>query len=165
MSNISIADGKKRSGSKNNTSEEKKSTYKFKTKELTFNCRQLSAMLSSGLTLVKALDILSKEQENDKAKAIWQEIYENVQKGESFSASLEAQEDAFPQFMKSMVNAGESSGQMDVIMKRLEAHYDKENKMNNTIRGALIYPIILPYTLFNESRLFFQSGIKIETNS
>ena len=143
MSNISIADGKKRSGSKNNTSEEKKSTYKFKTKELTFNCRQLSAMLSSGLTLVKALDILSKEQENDKAKAIWQEIYENVQKGESFSASLEAQEDAFPQFMKSMVNAGESSGQMDVIMKRLEAHYDKENKMNNTIRGALIYPIIL----------------------
>lgn len=143
MSNISIADGKKRSGSKNNTSEEKKSTYKFKTKELTFNCRQLSAMLSSGLTLVKALDILSKEQENDKARAIWQEIYENVQKGESFSASLEAQEDAFPQFMKSMVNAGESSGQMDVIMKRLEAHYDKENKMNNTIRGALIYPIIL----------------------
>jgi len=126
-----------------NTSEENRSTYKFKTKELSFNCRQLSAMLSSGLTLVKALDILSKEQETEKARKIWQEIYENVQKGESFSSSLEAQGDAFPQFMKSMVNAGESSGQMDVIMKRLEAHYDKENKMNNTIRGALIYPIIL----------------------
>ena len=126
-----------------NTSEENKSVYKFKTKEISFNCRQLSAMLSSGLTLVKALDILSKEQETEKARKIWQEIYENVQKGESFSSSLEAQGDAFPQFMKSMVNAGESSGQMDVIMKRLEAHYDKENKMNNTIRGALIYPIIL----------------------
>ena len=126
-----------------NTSEENRSVYKFKTKEISFNCRQLSAMLSSGLTLVKALDILSKEQETEKARKIWQEIYENVQKGESFSSSLEAQGDAFPQFMKSMVNAGESSGQMDVIMKRLEAHYDKENKMNNTIRGALIYPIIL----------------------
>lgn len=126
-----------------NTSEENKSVYKFKTKEISFNCRQLSAMLSSGLTLVKALDILSKEQETEKARKIWQEIYENVQKGESFSSSLEAQGDAFPPFMKSMVNAGESSGQMDVIMKRLEAHYDKENKMNNTIRGALIYPIIL----------------------
>jgi type IV pilus assembly protein PilC len=100
-------------------------------------------MLSSGLTLVKALDILSKEQENDKAQRIWVDIYEQVQKGESFSNALEMQGDAFPNFMKSMVNAGESSGQMDVIMKRLEAHYDKENKMNNTIRGALIYPIIL----------------------
>ena len=126
-----------------NTSEENRSVYKFKTKEISFNCRQLSAMLSSGLTLVKALDILSKEQETEKARKIWQEIYENVQKGESFSSSLEAQGDAFPQFMKSMVNAGESSGQMDIIMKRLEAHYDKENKMNNTIKGALIYPIIL----------------------
>lgn len=145
MSKISIAKGldTSKSGSKNNTSEENKSIYKFKTKELSFNCRQLSAMLSSGLTLVKALDILSKEQESDKARAIWVDIYEQVQKGESFSNALEMQGDAFPNFMKSMVNAGESSGQMDVIMKRLEAHYDKENKMNNTIKGALIYPIVL----------------------
>ena len=49
-----------------NTSEENRSVYKFKTKEISFNCRQLSAMLSSGLTLVKALDILSKEQETEK---------------------------------------------------------------------------------------------------
>ena len=126
-----------------NTSEENKSTYKFKTKDLAFNCRQLSAMLSSGLTLVKALDILSKEQENDKAKRIWIDIYEQVQKGESFSTALEMQGDAFPPFLKSMVNAGESSGSLDVVMKRMEAHYDKENKMNNTIKGAMIYPIIL----------------------
>ncbi len=146
MSKISIAKGDintSKSGSKNNTTEENKQVYKFKTKELSFNCRQLSAMLSSGLTLVKALDILSKEQENEKATKIWLDIYEQVQKGESFSNALEMQGDAFPKFMKSMVGAGESSGQMDIIMKRLEAHYDKENKMNNTIRGALIYPIIL----------------------
>lgn len=148
MSKVSIAkdsgfDKKAKSSSKNNTSEENKNVYKFKTKELSFNCRQLSAMLSSGLTLVKALDILSKEQENEKATKIWMDIYEEVQKGESFSTALERQGDAFPTFMKSMVGAGESSGAMDVIMKRLEQHYDKENKMNNTIRGALIYPIIL----------------------
>lgn len=130
-------------GQKENTSTENKSTYKFKTKELSFNCRQLSAMLTSGLTLVKALDILSKEQENDKAKKIWVDIYEQVQKGESFSSALEKQDDAFPPFLKSMVNAGESSGSLDVVMKRMEAHYDKENKMNNTIKGAMIYPIVL----------------------
>lgn len=129
--------------SRENTSETKKSTYKFNTKELSFNCRQLSAMLTSGLTLVKALDILSTEQENENAKKIWLDIYEQVQKGESFSRALEMQEDAFPPFLKSMVSAGESSGSLDVVMKRMEDHYDKENKMNNTIRGALIYPIVL----------------------
>lgn len=150
MSKISIAKDtalntakKGSSSSKDNTSEENKSTYKFKTKDLSFNCRQLSAMLSSGLTLVKAIDILSKEQDDEKATKIWVDIYEQVQKGESFSAALEMQGDAFPTFMKSMVNAGESSGAMDTIMKRLEAHYDKENKMNNTIKGAMIYPVIL----------------------
>ncbi|MBQ8121701.1 MAG: type II secretion system F family protein, partial [Ruminococcus sp.] len=104
---------------------------------------QLSAMLTSGLTLVKAIDILTKEQENDKAKAIWQDIYENVQKGESFSSTLEMHSGSFPDFLISMVGAGETSGSLDVIMTRMSDHYSKENKLKNTIKGAMIYPIIL----------------------
>lgn len=121
----------------------KKSVKKFKTSDLAFNCRQLSAMLSSGLTLVKALDILSREQPTDAAKAVWQDIYENVQKGESFSAALEMHSGTFPRFLISMVNAGESSGSLDVIMQRLSDHYAKENKMHNTVKGAMMYPMIL----------------------
>lgn len=121
----------------------KKTVKKFKTKELAFNCRQLAAMLTSGLTLVKALDILSKEQPNDASKAIWQSVYENVQKGESFSASLEMYKGVFPDFLISMVAAGESSGSLDVIMQRMSDHYAKENKMNNTIKGAMTYPLVL----------------------
>ncbi|MBE6850266.1 MAG: type II secretion system F family protein [Ruminococcus sp.] len=121
----------------------KKTTKKFKTKELAFNCRQLAAMLTSGLTLVKSLDILSKEQPNETSRAIWQSVYENVQKGESFSSSLEMYKGVFPEFLISMVAAGESSGSLDVIMQRMSDHYAKENKMNNTIKGALTYPIIL----------------------
>ena len=124
-------------------SDDSKSMHKFTTKELAFNCRQLSAMLSSGLTLVKALDILCKEQEKEVAKAIWRDVYENVQKGESFSSSLELHGDSFPQFLTSMVSAGESSGSLDIIMKRMSDHYAKENKMHNIIKGAMIYPIIL----------------------
>ncbi len=121
----------------------KKTVKKFKTKDLAFNCRQLSAMLTSGLTLVKALDILSKEQPTEAAKAIWQDIYENVQKGESFSSALEMHSGTFPQFLISMVSAGESSGSIDVIMQRMSDHYAKENKMNNTVKSAMMYPIIL----------------------
>ncbi|MBR6242577.1 MAG: type II secretion system F family protein [Ruminococcus sp.] len=120
-----------------------KSIYKFDTKELSFCCRQLAAMLTSGLTLVKAIDILTKEQENEKAKGIWQDIYENVQKGESFSSTLEMHAGSFPDFLISMVGAGESSGSLDVIMQRMSDHYAKENKLKNTIKGAMIYPIIL----------------------
>jgi len=128
---------------KESDSGDAKSIYKFSTKELNFCCRQLSAMLTSGLTLVKAIDILTKEQENEKARAIWQDIYENVQKGESFSSTLEMHAGSFPDFLISMVGAGESSGSLDIIMTRMSDHYAKENKLKNTIRGAMIYPIIL----------------------
>lgn len=120
-----------------------KSIYKFSTKELTFCCRQLSAMLTSGLTLVKAIDILTKEQENEKGKAIWQDIYENVQKGESFSSTLEMHAGSFPDFLISMVGAGETSGSLDVIMTRMADHYNKEGKLKNTVKSAMVYPIIL----------------------
>lgn len=128
---------------KESDSDNSKSIYKFSTKELAFCCRQLAAMLTSGLTLVKAIDILRDEQEKDKARAIWQDIYENVQKGESFSSSLEMYQGSFPDFLISMVSAGESSGSLDVIMQRMSDHYAKENKLKNTIKGAMVYPIIL----------------------
>ncbi|MBR3970797.1 MAG: type II secretion system F family protein [Ruminococcus sp.] len=120
-----------------------RSIYKFSTKELAFCCRQLSAMLTSGLTLVKSIDIMRNEQENDKAKAIWQDIYENVQKGESFSAALEMHRGSFPDFLISMVGAGEASGSLDVIMTRMSDQYAKENKLANTVKGAMVYPVIL----------------------
>jgi len=120
-----------------------KAIKKFKTQELAFCCRQLAAMLTSGLTLVKALDILSKEQPTEQARAVWQDIYENVQKGESFSESLQMYRGVFPEFLISMVSAGESSGSLDTIMQRMSDHYQKEQKMNNTIKGAMTYPIIL----------------------
>ncbi|MBQ4465473.1 MAG: type II secretion system F family protein [Oscillospiraceae bacterium] len=125
--------------------ESSKTIKKFSTKDLAFCCRQLAAMLTSGLTLVKALDILSKEQPTEQAKQVWQSVYENVQKGESFSSSLEMYRGVFPEFLISMVNAGETSGQLDVIMQRMSDHYAKEQKMNNTIKGAMTYPIILGF--------------------
>lgn len=125
------------------SSKKSNTLHKFKMEELAYNCRQLSAMLTSGLTLVRALDILYKEQVKEGPKQIFREVYEEVQKGSSFSDALKMQQGAFPNFMISMVQAGESSGSLDVIVKRLEEYYDKQNKLNNKIRGAMMYPIIL----------------------
>lgn len=125
------------------TGKNNQTLHKFKTAELAADCRQLSAMLTSGLTLVKALDILYREQEKKGPKQIYREIYEEVQKGQAFSDALKMQQGAFPNFMISMVQAGEASGSLDVISKRLEDNYAKEAKLNNKIRGAMMYPIIL----------------------
>lgn len=120
-----------------------KTIKKFKTKDLAFCTRQLAAMLTSGLTLVKALDILCKEQESEAARNVWRDVYENVQKGESFSDALEVHGSVFPTLFTSMVGAGEASGSLDIIMQRLSDYYANQNKIANTIKSAMIYPIIL----------------------
>lgn len=116
---------------------------KFKTKDLAFFSRQISTMLTAGISLVKALSILLNQQEDKKKKALLSEIYDDVQRGKSFSEALMAQGSAFPNLFVSMVAAGESSGNLDHIMQRLSSHYDSENKTNNKIKSAMSYPIIL----------------------
>lgn len=118
-------------------------TKRIKTKHLAFCCKQLSTMFSAGVNLIKALDILYKEQPNKHLKQIWLQVYEEVQKGKSFSEALKIQNNAFPAFFLSMVSAGESSGSLDIVMERLAEHYMKETKMDNKIKGALVYPIVL----------------------
>lgn len=76
----------------------KQSVHKFNTKELAFCCRQLAAMMTSGLTIVKALDILYKEEENKGAKDVWRSVYDDVQKGQSFTGLSIQEEEAFRTF-------------------------------------------------------------------
>lgn len=121
----------------------KKSVYKFKTKALAFSCRQLAAMMSSGLTIVKALDILYREEENKGAKETWLGVYEDVNKGSTFTEALEARKGSFPDFFISMVDAGESAGNLDITMQRLSDYYANSNKLNNKVKSAMTYPIIL----------------------
>lgn len=59
----------------------RKTIHKFSTKELSYDCRQMSAMMSSGLTLVKSLDIMCREQTKEAQKQIYREIYEKRSEG------------------------------------------------------------------------------------
>jgi len=49
----------------------------------------------------------------------------------------------FPEMLINMVEAGEISGQLDLVFKRMAIQFEKENKLNQKIRGALTYPIIV----------------------
>jgi type IV pilus assembly protein PilC len=120
-----------------------KVTFKYKTKDLAFLCRQLSSMLVAGISVVRALHIMLSQETNKKAKIVLTEIYEQVQTGRSLSEALLSKQGCFPNLFTSMVAAGEASGNLDMIMTRVADHYAKEHKINNKIKSAMIYPIIL----------------------
>ena len=117
--------------------------YKFKTKEVSFISRQLASMTSAGLSLVRALHILQEQQENKKAKAVLLDIYEEVQKGKSFSDVLYSKPGVFPDMFVSMVAAGEASGTLDAMLNRLSDHYANANKTANKAKSAMVYPMVL----------------------
>ena len=99
--------------------------------ELSDLCRQLSTLLASGVSLVRALTIISQD-----------EGISEVRKGSSLSDALEAQQ-VFPALMLGMIRAGEGSGRLDRVAERLAVHYEKAHQMNQQVKSALMYPMIL----------------------
>ncbi len=119
------------------------SRKKLKVKELALFCRKIGTMLHSGLTIVNALNVLYTTAKKGRAKEIFLNMYENIQKGSTLSETMYEQGKAFPPFLLSMVQSGESSGTLDTIMLQMSAHYEKENKLINKIKAAMVYPILL----------------------
>lgn len=112
-------------------------------KDLAVFCRQFQVMLNAGVPIVNSLDILKHQTEKKKFVEIIEDLYEQVQKGSTFSEALLNHKNVFPEIMISMVEAGEVSGNLDIIMERLSVHFEKEFKIENKVKGAMIYPIIL----------------------
>ena len=124
-------------------SKEIKSSQKVKLKPLAIFCRQFATLINSGITAIKALDILFQQTEDKVLKKHIGQIYEFVQKGDAMSDAFRRQGEAFPELFINMILAGESSGTLDGVLLRMADHYEKENKLKNKIKGAMIYPIVL----------------------
>lgn len=116
---------------------------KVKKKDMAVFCRQFHTMLNAGVSVVKSLDILERQTENKPLKKAISDVYENVQKGMTLSEALNENPKVFPSILISMVEAGEVSGSLDTIMERMSVHFEKEFKIDNKIKGAMIYPIVL----------------------
>ena len=111
--------------------------------ELSDLCRQLSTLLASGVSLVRALTIISQDEGISAGlRRIYESVLSEVRKGSSLSAALEAQQ-VFPTLMLGMIRAGEGSGKLDQVAERLAIHYEKAHQMNQQVKSALMYPMIL----------------------
>ena len=115
----------------------------LKTKDLVLITRQLASLLSAGITVVRALDMLYQQLDSKKAKKCIGEIYESVQGGRSLSEAFREQKGVVPSIMISMIAAGEESGRLDEVMERLAEHFQKAQKLKNKVSSAMVYPKIL----------------------
>lgn len=122
---------------------EKASAYRMKVRDVSLFCRQLSSMLSAGLMVAKAVDILYEREQNQKTKQSYLRLYEDIQKGLSLYEALKEQGQTYPILLVSMVHAGEMSGTLDEVMQKMSDHYEKEHRTLGKLRSALAYPIFL----------------------
>lgn len=116
---------------------------KLKVKDLVIFCNQFYVLLNSGVTVIKALDVIYQQTESKKIKAVVLKLYEAVQKGDMLSEAMRKQAPAFPDILINMVESGEASGKLDLVLSRMTEHFDKERKIRTKILSSITYPIIL----------------------
>lgn len=105
--------------------------------------RQLSSILSSGLTLMQALSILKEQVQNPIMKDVVSNIIADVQEGKTFADAIEKFPNIFSPIYIALIHAAESSGFLDKVLLRLADNLEKQEKLKGTIKGALMYPVIV----------------------
>lgn len=116
---------------------------KVKLKDIAVFCRQFYVMLDSGLSIGKALNILIEQCEKPKLREALIGVNGELKRGETLASSMRKRKDVFPNLLTSMIDAGERSGNLDIILKRMAEYYEKETKIRGKIKSAMIYPIVL----------------------
>ncbi len=105
--------------------------------------KQLATMVGSGVPLIQSLGILEKQQSSRGFRRTLKLAREAVEGGESFSAALTKFPKIFDPLYTAMAAAGEASGNLDVIFKKLVSYIEKADKIKNQIKSAMAYPIVV----------------------
>jgi len=112
-------------------------------KEKMIFCRHLGVMISSGLSMSRALDILGEQESNKGFKRVIKTLVEDVRKGVSLAEAMTKHPQAFNKVFTSMIKVGESGGSLENILNILSSQLEKDHKLISKIKGALIYPAII----------------------
>ncbi len=113
----------------------------IKGKELTVITRQLSTLIGSGLPLLRSLKVI--EEQSSSGAAVIRKIAANIEEGALFSESLAKFPRSFPRVYVAMVKAGEASGSLEIVLKRLADFMEREAKIKGKIKSAMAYPVMV----------------------
>ncbi len=113
--------------------------------EVAIFTRQLSTLLGSGMPLVPSLSILMKQAQNPLLKKSLAQIREQVNEGKSLTESMSDFPQIFPPFYLNMVNAGEASGTINLVLERLADFNENHQALISKIKSAMYYPIVMVF--------------------
>ena len=116
---------------------------RIKNKDLVFFLTQLSTYLKSGIPLVEALKILTRQYRNKAYQRVFRAMIYDLTMGESFSAAMEKQNKAFPRLLINMIKTSEMTGQLPEVLDDQVEYYTETEKTRKAMISALTYPLMV----------------------
>ena len=116
---------------------------KVKAQELTVMTRQLSTMVSSGMSLLRALYVLEDQAESDKLKETLVHVRKDVEAGISLSDALAKHPETFNDLYTAMVAAGETGGILENTLRRIADQLEKDEELRRQVKSAMVYPSLI----------------------
>jgi type IV pilus assembly protein PilC len=117
---------------------------KVKLKDLAVFSRQFATMINSGLSLLRALNILTEQTENKKLAGVLAEVRTDVETGSALSAAMAKHSPhVFPPLMVNMTKAGEVGGFLDSVLLQVAENYEAEVKLRGKVKAAMTYPVVV----------------------
>ncbi|WP_419418653.1 type II secretion system F family protein [Legionella sp. D16C41] len=118
-----------------------KKNRKITAGDITAFTRQLATMLNAGIPLIQTFDIIAKGQTNQKVKTLVETIKKDVESGLTLTEALKKHPKYFNELYYNLVDAGEKSGSLDVMLAKIATYKEKIEKIKRKIKKALTYPI------------------------
>jgi type IV pilus assembly protein PilC len=116
---------------------------KVKAQELTIATRQLSTMVSSGMSLLRALYVLEEQTKSDKLKEALVQVRKDVEAGISLSDALRKHPEIFNDLYVAMVEAGELGGILEETLQRVADQLEKDDSLRRQVKSAMMYPALI----------------------
>lgn len=105
--------------------------------------RQLQVLMGSGIPLVQGLDILIDQQADKTMKTVVIAIREKISQGSYLWEAITNYPQIFPKIYIALIRAGEASGAMDSMLKRLSRYLEDSDRTTKMLKSAMMYPIIV----------------------
>jgi type IV pilus assembly protein PilC len=116
---------------------------KVKLKDLAVMSRQFATMINSGLSLLRALTILTEQTENKELARVLGEVRNDIETGSALSVGMSKHPDVFPPLMVNMCRAGEVGGFLDTVLLQIAANYEAEVRLRGKVKSAMTYPVVV----------------------
>lgn len=105
--------------------------------------RQLSALITAGITLVSSLQILQGQTRKRKLKRLLGQILHDIEEGSTFANALKKHPRSFSPFITNMIESGEVGGTLDVILENIADYLEERSAFRTQIITSFIYPAIV----------------------